>query len=42
MGAALWFFFFFLGKEVPEVAFPSIKDQKHMQEFVGVVARGEV
>lgn len=29
----------FLGKEVPEVDFPSINDQKHMQEFLGLVAR---
>ena len=29
----------FLGKEVPEVEFPRVNDQKHMQEFLGIVAR---
>ncbi|CAF9937178.1 hypothetical protein IMSHALPRED_011046 [Imshaugia aleurites] len=29
----------FSGKEVPEVVFPRVNDQKHMQEFLGLVAR---
>ena len=29
----------FLGKKVPEVGFPRVDDQKHMQEFLGLVAR---
>ena len=29
----------FLGKEVPEVDFPRVNDQKHIQEFQGLVAR---
>ena len=29
----------FLGKKVPEVDFPRVNDQKHMQEFLGLVAR---
>ena len=31
--------FWGLGKEVPEVQFPRANDQKHMQEFLGIVAR---
>ena len=29
----------FLGKKVPEVVFPRVNDQKHMEEFLGILAR---
>ena len=33
-------FWAFLGKEVPAVEFPRVNDQKHMQEFLGLLQDG--